>query len=137
VVIGRVLGPPGKPRSTVVSAQAGAVASAKPAIPAWPSKNRLVSGHPILPSSIPSSSILIMPWRRPNLAPEDAVTDDRVEQHQREYEETLAPEHEGENGMRCRSFLDRDRERDHVRPERDGQSAERGGENQRGHIERR
>src|ERR1700756_60215 len=71
-----------------------------------------------------------------DLASEDAVADDGVEQHQRENEETLAPKHEGETGMWRRRFLDRDRERDHVRPERDRQCAERRRENQRYHIVR-
>src|SRR5690348_7968085 len=71
-----------------------------------------------------------------DLASEDAVADDGVEQHQREDEETLAPKHEGETGMGCRGVLDRDRERDHVRPERDRQSAERRREDERDHIER-
>ena len=45
VVSGRVSGPPGRGRSTVACAQAGAVVSAKPAIPAWPRRNRLLSGR--------------------------------------------------------------------------------------------
>src|SRR5438270_14065209 len=70
------------------------------------------------------------------LASKDAVADRGVEQHQREDEKTLAPEHEGETGMRCGGFFDRDRERDHVGPERDRQSAERRHENERDHVER-
>jgi hypothetical protein len=39
--------------------------------------------------------------------------------------------------MRCRGFLDHDRESDHVRLERDRQGAERRRENERDHNERR
>jgi hypothetical protein len=38
--------------------------------------------------------------------------------------------------MRCRGFLDRDRERDHIGPERDDESAERCRENQPHLLER-
>src|SRR5207248_8482526 len=79
---------------------------------------------------------LIMPRRWFDLASEDAVADNGVDQHQREDEETLAPEHEGESGMGRRRFFDRDRERDHVRPEGDRQCAERGRENERDHVVR-
>src|SRR6516165_6123806 len=75
-----------------------------------------------------------MPGRWFNFSSEDAVADDGVKQHQREDEETRTPEHEGEAGMRCRGFLDRDRERDHVGPERNRESAERRRENQRDHV---
>src|SRR6516225_7766837 len=71
----------------------------------------------------------------PDLAPEDAVADHGVKQHQWEDEETLSPEHEGETGMGRCGFFDRDRERDHVGPERDRQSAERRREDQGDHIE--
>src|SRR5271165_7261947 len=76
-----------------------------------------------------------MVGRWPDLSPEDAVADHGVEQHQWEDEETLAPEHEGETGMRGCSFFDGDRERDHVRPKRDRQRAKRGHENERDHVE--
>ena len=46
-----------------------------------------------------SGSVVV--GRRPDLASEDGVADDCVEQHQREDEETLAPEHEGETGVGC------------------------------------
>src|SRR6516162_9898077 len=82
-----------------------------------------------------SSSVLIMPWRWFDLAPKDAVADDGVDQHQREDEEACSPEHEGETGMGCCGFVDRDRERDHVRPERDRQRAERCDKDQRHHVE--
>src|SRR5580700_108983 len=75
-----------------------------------------------------------MPCRRPDLASEHGVADYGVEQHQREDEEALAPEHEGETGMRGGGFLNRDREWDHVGPERDRQCAERRHENQRDHV---
>src|SRR5208282_2501036 len=60
---------------------------------------------------------------------------DGVDQHQRKDENTSSPKHEGETGMGCRSVLDRDRERDHVRPERYRQGAERRRENERDHVE--
>src|SRR5205823_13597615 len=85
------------------------------------------------PCCSPAKAVSVVIGRGPYLSSEDGVADDRIEQHQREDEEPLAPEHEGEAGMRRRSFLDRDRERDHVRPERDCQSAERGRENERDH----
>ena len=65
-----------------------------------------------------------------DLAPKDAVADHHVEQHKGEDEDALAPKHESEAEARRRGFLDRDRERDHARPERDGQSAQRRRENQ-------
>jgi hypothetical protein len=71
-----------------------------------------------------------------DLARKDAVADLCIEQHRREDEDALPPKREGEAGMRCRGFLDHDRQRDHVGPERDGQSAERCRENQRHHVER-
>src|SRR5215831_9649087 len=73
--------------------------------------------------------LLVVPCRWSDLASKDAVADHSVEQHQREDEQALAPEHEGETGMRCGGFLDRDRERDHVGPERDCESAEGESEN--------
>src|SRR5438128_1745821 len=78
-----------------------------------------------LPCSGPATAILVVIRRRPDLSPEDGVAYHRVEQHQRKNENTSSPEHEGETGMRRRRVLDRDRERDHVRPERDRQGAER------------
>src|SRR5271163_2490364 len=80
---------------------------------------------------------LVLVRRRPDLASEDRVADRGVEQHQWEDEEARAPEHEGQTGMWRWRFFDRDRERDHVRPERDPQRAERGRENERDHSERR
>src|SRR5438093_10668046 len=79
-------------------------------------------------------SVVVGGW--PDLAAKDAIADYRVDQHQREYEETLAPEHEGEAGMGCGGFLNGDRERNHVGPERDRQGAERSRENQSDHVER-
>ncbi len=58
-----------------------------------------------------------------DFAPEDSVADDRVEQHQRD-EQALAPEHERKTRSRRRRFVDGEDERDHVRPERDGQGGE-------------
>src|ERR1700730_10230111 len=71
------------------------------------------------------SPALVMSSRRFDLASEDAVADHGVEQHQREDEKALAPEHEGKARMRRGSVVDGDRERDHVWPERDRQRAER------------
>src|SRR5260370_41925273 len=53
----------------------------------------------------PWSLSLVMVRRRPDLASEDAVADDRVEQHQRENDDARSPEHEGETGIRRRRFL--------------------------------
>src|SRR6266849_450037 len=82
-----------------------------------------------------SSSLLIMSCRWSDLASKDGVADGGVEQHQREDENTRSPEHECETGMGCGSFVDGDRERDHVRPERDRQGPERCRENERDHVE--
>src|SRR5260221_12758856 len=68
------------------------------------------------------------------LAAEYGVADHGVEQHQREDEETLAPEHEGEARIRRGGLVDRDRERDHVGPERDRERSKSGCENQRTHV---
>src|SRR5271154_5486426 len=89
-------------------------------------------------------SSCVAPWglssvtvrRGPDLSSEDRVADRGVDQHQRENEEACSPEHEGETGMGCCGFLDRDREWDHVRPKRDRQRAERRGKDQRDHVER-
>src|SRR5258708_13476672 len=59
---------------------------------------------------------------RPDLASEDAVTDDRVEQHQWEDDHT-SPEYEHQTGLRRGRLVDGDDERDHVRPERQCESA--------------
>jgi hypothetical protein len=40
-----------------------------------------------------------------DLAPEDAVADDRVEKHQREDEQALSPEHERKTRLRRRRFV--------------------------------
>src|ERR1700730_2806590 len=82
------------------------------------------------------SPALIMPSCWFNLASKDGVADGGVEQHQREDEQTLAPEHEGKARMRRGSLVDRDRERDHVGPERDRQGAKRRQEDQCGRVER-
>jgi hypothetical protein len=42
-------------------------------------------------------SVVVGGWS--DLSSEDRVADDRVDQHEREDEETLAPEHEGETGV--------------------------------------
>src|SRR6266700_7145291 len=71
----------------------------------WPRTIRL---------SCPSNlSSLIALGRGCDFAPEDAAADDRVEQHQREDEQALAPEHEPR--LRRRRFVDGEDERDHVR----------------------
>src|SRR5215468_2467376 len=59
-----------------------------------------------------------------------------VDQHQREDEETCTPKHEGQAGLRSGCAVDRDRERNHIWPERDRQRAESGRENKRHHVER-
>ena len=67
----------------------------------WPRTIRL---------SCPSNlSSLIALGRGCDFAPEDAAADDRVEQHQREDEQALAPEHEPR--LRRRRFVDGEDER--------------------------
>src|SRR5499427_5550391 len=83
-----------------------------------------------------SLSVSVVACRRAYLSPENAVADDGVEQHQREDEQALAPKHEGEAGVRRRGFLDRDRERDHVGPERDRQRAKRRRKDEGDHVVR-
>src|SRR5437868_4116446 len=78
---------------------------------------------------------LVVHGRRYDLASEDAVTDERVEQHHRKYD-GASPEHEGETGWRRRRFVDRDDERDQVGPEGQRESAECGHEDQCDHVER-
>src|SRR5271169_6377095 len=70
-----------------------------------------------------------------NLAPEDAVADDRVEQHQRE-DDDATPEHEPKTGLRRGGLADGDNEGNHVWPEGQRQGAECRYEDQRDHIER-
>ena len=48
-----------------------------------------------------------MVGQRCDFAPEDAVADDRVEEHQREDEQALSPEHERKTRLRRRRFVDR------------------------------
>src|SRR5262249_20921758 len=88
------------------------------------------------PCSASAKGSLVVIGRRPYLSSKDGVADDGVDQHQREDDDARAPEHESQTGMGCGGFLDRDRERDHVRPERNGQGAERSRENQRHHVKR-
>src|ERR1700677_3130958 len=73
--------------------------------------------------------------RRPDLAPEDAQADRGIDEHEREHEQPLAPEHEGETGVRRHRLVDRDGEWDHIRPERDRERGERRDENSCHHIE--
>ena len=58
-----------------------------------------------------------------DFASEDAVADERVEQHERKDEKPLPPEHECKTGVRRCRFVDGKDEGDHVRPERDGEGA--------------
>src|SRR6266436_6379290 len=74
------------------------------------------------------SSRLVVAGRRADLASEDAQADRGVDEHQGEDEEARTPEHEGKAGMRRRGVGDRDRERDHVGPERDRERTEGGRE---------
>src|SRR5271166_279803 len=96
--------------------------------------------HPSAWTTFPAiprfSSVSIMPCRWYDLTSKDLVADHGVDQHQREDEETLSPKHESETGMGCGSLLDRDRERDHVGPERDRQRANRGREDECHHVVR-
>ncbi len=71
----------------------------------WPRTIRLSC-----PSNLSSLRVL---GRGCDFAPEDAAADDRVEQHQREHEQALAPEHEPR--LRRRRFVDGEDEGDHVR----------------------
>ena len=59
-----------------------------------------------------------------------------VDQRQGKDEEAGSPEHKSKAGVRCRRFLDANRERDHVWPERNCQRAERRRENDDHHGER-
>src|SRR5208282_4000381 len=87
-------------------------------------------------NSLLLTSRLVVPGRCSDLASEDSVADDRVDEHQREDEKTLAPKHEGEAGTGCGSFVDGDDEGDHVGPERDRQGAKRRRKNNCDHVER-
>src|SRR5262244_372994 len=80
-------------------------------------------------------SLLVIVSRRCDLSSEHGQVDHGVEQHEREHEETRSPEHEGKARVRCGRLFDRDREWDHVGPERDRQSAEGRDENQSDHGE--
>src|SRR6201987_6058763 len=86
-----------------------------------------------VPTDIMPASV--MPVHGSEFAPEDAVADGRIEQHQREDPKTLAPEHEGESGRRRRGRIDRDLKRNHVGPERECERAEGRNEHQRNHVE--
>src|SRR5271168_4659459 len=77
----------------------------------------------------------IMRRRRCDLASEDAQADCGIDQHKREYEEPLSPEHEDKAGVGRRGLVDRDRERNHVRPERDRERGERSSEDSGHHID--
>src|SRR5277367_1566956 len=118
----------------------GAMCDDRPQLDEEHTVSRAMSRCELTRSSVIVSMVAAPCWfsvvvgGRPDLASEDTVADDGVEQHQREDEEALAPEHEGETGMGCGGFFDRDRERDHVGPERDRQGAERRCENQRDHV---
>ena len=70
-----------------------------------------------------------------DLASEDAVADERVEQHQWK-DDHASPEHEHETGLRRGRFVDGDDERDDVGPERQRESAECRHEDQCDHVER-
>ena len=58
-----------------------------------------------------------------DLASEDAVADERVEQHQWK-DDHASPEHEHETGLRRGRFVDGDDARDDVGPEGQRESAE-------------
>ena len=61
--------------------------------------------------------------RFPDLAPEDAVADERVDQHQWKDDHPAAPEHERKAGLRRRGLVDGDEEGNHVWPEGQRQGA--------------
>src|SRR6266481_1832284 len=70
-----------------------------------------------------------------DLAPEDTVADERVEQHQRKDDYT-SPEYEHKTGLWRGRLVDGDDERDHVRPERQCESAKCRHEDHCDHVER-
>src|SRR6266851_4801673 len=82
-----------------------------------------------------STPRLVVSGRCFHLASEDAVAEERVEQHQRE-DDHASPEHERKTGLRGGSFVDGDDERNDVGPEGQRESAECRHENQRDHVER-
>src|ERR1700738_1862367 len=103
----------------------------------WPRR----AGSPIKLGFRNLNSILSEPpaaasvhWHLADLAPEYPIADSCVDQHQREDEDALPPEHECQTGMRCRSLFDGDDVGDHVRPERDSERPEGRQEDQRDHV---
>src|SRR3984893_8793622 len=82
----------------------------------------------------PESASLV-PCGCSDLAPEDAVADDRVEQHQWEDDHPAPPEHERKTGLRRSGFVDGDNEGDHVWPERQSQGSKSRPVDQRYHVE--
>src|SRR5260221_4020272 len=69
-----------------------------------------------------STPRLVVSGRCFHLASEDAVAEERVEQHQRK-DDHASPEHEHETGPWCGSIVDSDDERNHVGPEGECQGA--------------
>src|ERR1700731_804132 len=72
---------------------------------------------------------------RSDLASEDAVTYECVEQHQGE-DDHASPEHERKTGLRRGRLVDRNYERDHVGPKGQRQSGKCRREDHRDHVER-
>src|ERR1700737_523836 len=83
----------------------------------------------------PESASLV-PCGCSDLAPEDAVADKRVEQHQWEDDQPAPPEHERKTGWRRGRRAEGDYKGDPVGPERQRQRAERRHEDQRDRVER-
>ena len=79
-----------------------------------PQSHAIASDRGIVAHSV---RISVVPLSRAYLAPENAVADEHVKQHEREDEQSFAPEHESKGGMGSGALIDRDRERDHVGPE--------------------
>src|SRR4029077_18318664 len=110
--------------------------------PASPEVSRSSLRRKTCPSWIGSKStshnhcaeVLVVSSPGLEFSPEHPVTDERVEQHQRE-DDNATPEHEHQAGRRRGSLLDRKDEGDHVRPERQRQGAKRRYEDQRYHVE--
>src|SRR6516165_8888278 len=96
---------------------------------------RTISLSPL--NSFQHGGALIAASARGDLSSEHAVANRGVDQHEREHEQAFAPEHEGKARMRSGGFLDGDGERNHIRPERDGERAECCNKDQRDHVEGR
>src|ERR1700722_1144455 len=101
----------------------------------WPSRPLHNLMHRIIVVHSSMLGRLIVLRSRPDFAAKDVVADGGVDQHQREDEEALSPEHEGKTGMGCRRFMDGDDEGNHVGPERYRQGSKRRDEDHDNHGE--